>query len=66
VEQLLNEHQAARMLGISVNSLRNWRCSRTGPKYYKVGRSVRYHPDDLREFCRPIEPRQELAAGARA
>ena len=66
MEPLLNEHEAARLLRISVQTLRNWRFSRTGPKYYKVGRTVRYDPSDLRAFARPIEPRRQELAGAGA
>jgi len=66
-EALVNEHEASRLLAVSVSTLRNWRFAGAGPKYYKVGRAVRYDPADLRAFARPIEPRrQELAAGARA
>ena len=67
-ERLVNEYRAAELLGVSVSTLRNWRFSGKGPRYFRVGdRSIRYDPSDLRAFARPIEPRrQELAAGAGA
>jgi len=46
----LNEKQTAKVLGIAVQTLRNWRHQRKGPKYIKMGRSVRYQQDDLQEY----------------
>lgn len=48
---LLNEHEAARILGLSVKTLRRWRWAGRGPAYRKIGSAVRYHPDeDLAAF----------------
>ncbi len=44
---LLNEHDVARMTGLSVASVRRWRLFRQGPKYIKIGAAVRYRPEDL-------------------
>jgi len=44
---LLNEHQVAQLTGISVASVRRWRLLQQGPKYMKIGASVRYSPQDL-------------------
>jgi len=49
-EYLLNEHEAAARLNIAVPTLRRWRWSGHGPSFIKVGRSVRYHPRELREY----------------
>ena len=65
-EALINEYEAAQLLGLSVSTLRNWRFAGVGPKYYKVGRAVRYDRNDLRQFCRLIEPRRQELAGAGA
>lgn len=51
-EQLLNEFEAARLLGLTVSSLRTRR-ARPGPNpipYIKVGRSVRYSPSELKKY----------------
>lgn len=40
--EMLNEHQVAEHLKISVASVRRWRLLRTGPKYVKIGSAVRY------------------------
>lgn len=44
---LLNEQQAAKALTVSVATMRRWRLLRQGPKYLKIGASVRYRPADL-------------------
>lgn len=47
---LVNEYVAAKELGMGVQSLRNFRCQRRGPKYVKLGRTIRYNLEDLREY----------------
>lgn len=48
---LIDEHEAALILGCAVQSLRNWRWKRIGPRWRKVGmRMVRYRRDDLLAF----------------
>ena len=47
IETLLNEHDVARITGLSVASVRRWRLLRQGPKYLKIGAAVRYNPEDL-------------------
>ena len=46
-QTLLDEKQLARTLNISVASARRWRLLRQGPKFLKIGASVRYRPGDL-------------------
>lgn len=47
---LVNEDSAANFLGASVRSLQQWRVRGCGPKFIKIGRLVRYSPDDLKEW----------------
>jgi len=47
IENLLNEHAVANLLDISVASIRRWRLLRQGPKFIKIGASVRYRPEDV-------------------
>jgi hypothetical protein len=47
---LIDEHEAATRLGLSVKTLRRWRWSRRGPAWVKVGAAVRYAPEDLSAF----------------
>jgi predicted DNA-binding transcriptional regulator AlpA len=44
---LLNEHQIAKFLQLSVASVRRWRLFRTGPKFLKIGAAVRYRREDV-------------------
>ena len=62
LETLLTEHEVARITGLSVASVRRWRLLRSGPKYLKIGASVRYKPEDVaawiesRPSCGGYEP----------
>jgi predicted DNA-binding transcriptional regulator AlpA len=47
LESLLNEHDVARIVGMSLASIRRWRLLRQGPKFLKLGASVRYKPEDV-------------------
>lgn len=51
---LLNEAQVAKRLGVSMPTLRSWRCRGIGPVYVKLGDGkkapVRYHQSDLEQF----------------
>jgi predicted DNA-binding transcriptional regulator AlpA len=46
-ENLLNEHDVARLTGMSVATVRRWRLFGRGPRYIKIGAAVRYKPEDL-------------------
>ncbi len=47
---MLNERAAAVRLGIAVRTLQAWRVRGEGPQFAKLGRSVRYRPEDLDGF----------------
>jgi predicted DNA-binding transcriptional regulator AlpA len=47
LEELLTEHDVARITGLSVASVRRWRLLSQGPKYLKIGAAVRYKPEDI-------------------
>jgi predicted DNA-binding transcriptional regulator AlpA len=51
LETLLNEHDVARIAGLSVASVRRWRLLGQGPKYIKLGAAlraaVRYRSKDI-------------------
>ncbi len=49
-DEVFNEYEAAKFLKKSVQTLRNDRCSRKGPPYLKLGRSVRYKVSDLFDY----------------
>ena len=54
MEQLLNERETAKLLRISVQLLRKWRAIGSGPKYKKLGKCVRYSPDDVKHYLTSI------------
>jgi len=41
--QLMTEKEAAALICYTPRALQNWRLRGGGPKYVKIGRSVRYH-----------------------
>jgi predicted DNA-binding transcriptional regulator AlpA len=48
---LIDEIQAAELLGIKRGTLSVWRCTRRYPlPYVKVGRSVKYRIEDIERF----------------
>ena len=49
-EPLITEGEAASILRVSLTSLRRWRRQGSGPVYRKLGRTVRYRPEDLADF----------------
>ena len=46
----MNEKQLAAYWGISCKTLQRWRAVGDGPKYVKVGKSIRYRYSDAAEF----------------
>jgi len=49
-DPLLHPRDAAKMLDVSMSWLAKARLSGTGPRYVKIGRSVRYPRSSLREY----------------
>jgi predicted DNA-binding transcriptional regulator AlpA len=54
---------AANYLGLAVSTLNKLRCTGGGPVFLKLGRSVRYSPDDLEDWlaARRVNSTSELA-----
>jgi predicted DNA-binding transcriptional regulator AlpA len=50
LEELLTEHDVARVTGLSVSSVRRWRLRRDGPKYLKLNSAVRYRGVDVAKW----------------
>jgi predicted DNA-binding transcriptional regulator AlpA len=63
VERLLSEAEVAEILGKPPRTLRQWRYLGVGPKYLKVGATVRYRARDVEAWLKAQE--QEPAARAR-
>jgi hypothetical protein len=49
---LLTESEVAAFIGKSVQSLRLWRRQAKGPVFYKIGRTPKYHREDLALWMR--------------
>ena len=60
--RLRDEYETAELLGISVKTLRGWRCRGGGPVFRKVGASVRYADADLSEFLEAARRRNTSEA----
>jgi Helix-turn-helix domain len=63
VEPLMSEAQVAEILGKPPRTLRQWRYLGIGPRYLKVGATVRYRTHDVEAWLEAQE--QEPAAGSR-
>ena len=49
---LRTEGEAAAFLNLSKRTLQDWRVRGCGPKFVKVGRSVRYRLEDVQAFVK--------------
>jgi hypothetical protein len=56
-QKYVDEHEAARILGMKVTTLRNWRVQSAGrgPSFSRMGRCVRYNVDNLISYARSCE-----------
>lgn len=48
--RLWTAKEAAAFLGVPVSTMYFWSYRGEGPRLYRVGRSLRYSPDDLRDW----------------
>jgi len=63
INKLLTPSDVSELLGVSIGTLEVWRSTnRYHLPYIKVGRSVRYKRDDVREF---IESRRRLQTSSK-
>ena len=52
----LDTKGAAKYLGLGVGTIHGWRFYGTGPKYVRMGRSIRYRVEDLEDFAAKNSP----------
>jgi predicted DNA-binding transcriptional regulator AlpA len=64
VDAALNENQASEFLGVSPRTLQAWRVRGGGPRYTKIGRSVRYQRRELVAFQKSHTVSSTTEAGA--
>jgi predicted site-specific integrase-resolvase len=48
--QLLTADEVSNMLQIEPQTLAKWRCEGTGPEFIRVGRTIRYTIEAVRDF----------------
>jgi predicted DNA-binding transcriptional regulator AlpA len=49
-KQTLTDVEVAARLGVSRFTVRSWHLKGLGPRFMKMGRAVRYRPEDVREY----------------
>ncbi len=47
---LLTPEKVAEITGLSIDTLAQWRSQKRGLPYLKIGRAVRYDPEDVQEY----------------
>jgi excisionase family DNA binding protein len=50
VRKLLTTEEAADLLGVTPNTMMDWRQMGKGPRHAKVGHLVKYRPEDLEAY----------------
>lgn len=55
MKRLLKSTELAEAFGLEDNTLRIWRARGEGPPYYKIGKSVRYDEERVREYLEDRE-----------
>ena len=52
MKPLLDPELAAPFIGVTTKTMANWRCQGAGlgPKFLRVGRKIKYDPDDIAEW----------------
>jgi predicted DNA-binding transcriptional regulator AlpA len=55
VRRLLRSKELAEAFGLEDNTLRIWRAKGEGPPHYKIGKSVRYDQEKVREWLEDRE-----------
>ena len=61
-ETLINDVEAAKVLGVAPATMRKWRCQGKPPVFLKIGRLIKYRTGDLyahRESCKKTSTSQE-------
>ena len=58
---LLDEKEVSKALKLSLATLRRWRWLKTGPKFIKIGSSVRYRETDIEAFLNELATAEVIA-----
>jgi hypothetical protein len=62
--ELLSAEEAAVQLHQRPSTLASWRATKRGPRYFKLGRAVFYHPKDITAWvaAQVVEPSETVDA----
>lgn len=55
IDRLWGVQDVADYLGVPVTTLYQWRYQNVGPRSRRVGRYIRYDPDDVRAWFRALD-----------
>ena len=50
-DRLLSAQEVADFLGVPLTTLYQWRTKGTAPRALKVGRHIRFRPEDVEAWC---------------
>ncbi len=62
-KRTLTDIEVATRLGVSRFTVRSWRLKGLGPRFLKMGRAVRYRPEDLDDYERQALVETQCRAG---
>ena len=62
---LLTDHDVAAICNVSIGSVRRWRLRRCGPRYLRIGASVRYRPEDISVWLISLDVEPQATARPR-
>ena len=51
-KKLIDDKEAAKIIGVSHYTMKSYRQRKIGPHYYKMGRAVRYDKKDLNDYLK--------------
>lgn len=63
---LITAQDTANKLGIKRQLLDQWRCQGKGPKFIRMGRMIRYRPDDVDQWIADNEASPARDSSAKA
>lgn len=49
-KKALSDVEVEKLYGVPTGTLRNWRCQKRGPRFFKVGSRCYYKPSDVERF----------------
>ncbi|QCW24464.1 helix-turn-helix domain-containing protein [Lysobacter enzymogenes] len=59
-DRLLRSSELADRWQLAECTVRKWRSKNVGPGYIKIGRSIRYHPDEVHRYEQAINERRAV------